>query len=125
MSARSSCQRGAAAAEFVLVLPALLFLVLGIVDWGYYFCVREVAIHAAREGARVGSLLDHSAADGAAAAKAFLQRVGYCVDGADVGNASAGGVAVKVTCKQTVVTKFFPEALIPRTLTVSAEIRHE
>lgn len=125
MSARSRFQRGAAAAEFVLVLPALLFMLLGVVDWGYYFCVREVAIHAAREGARVASLLDRGTADGVAQANLFLQRVGFCPGGAAPGAPGVGGVAVQVTCTQTVVTKFFPAALVPRTLTVSAEIRHE
>jgi hypothetical protein len=32
---------------------------------------------------------------------------------------------VTVTCDQVVLTGFFPDALIPKTLTVSAEMRHE
>lgn len=49
-------QRGAAAVEFALVLAPLMLVVLGAIDWGYYFYIREVATNAVREGARAGSL---------------------------------------------------------------------
>jgi Flp pilus assembly protein TadG len=118
-------EAGAAAAEFVLVLPLLLMAVLAVIDWGYYFSVREIAIHAAREGARTASLLDNDTADGVVRANQFLAAARFCTNGAAPGVPAAGGVAVQVTCGDTVLTKFFPEALVPRTLTVSAEIRHE
>ena len=51
-----SRQRGAAAVEFALVLPLLLLLALGGVDWGWYFYLRGVVASAAREGARAGSI---------------------------------------------------------------------
>lgn len=49
--------RGAAAVEFALVLPLLLTLVLGTIDWGWYFFVDQVVTNAAREGARAGTLV--------------------------------------------------------------------
>jgi Flp pilus assembly protein TadG len=49
-------QRGAVAVEFALVLPLLLLLVLGGIDYGYYFFVSEIAANAAREGARAGAI---------------------------------------------------------------------
>lgn len=48
--------RGSVLIEFVLVLPLLLLLLLAAIDWGWYFVLRENAIHATREGARVGSV---------------------------------------------------------------------
>jgi Flp pilus assembly protein TadG len=48
--------RGAAAVEFALVVPVLLLIVLGSIDWGYYFFVQQVVTNAAREAARVGTL---------------------------------------------------------------------
>ncbi len=42
--------------EFALVLVPLLLFVLGTIDWGYYFFVREVVTNAAREGARSGAV---------------------------------------------------------------------
>jgi Flp pilus assembly protein TadG len=45
---------GVAAVEFALVLPVLLVVLLGIIDYGYVFFVRLNMTNAAREGARVG-----------------------------------------------------------------------
>lgn len=54
--------RGAAAVEFALVLPILLLLVLGIVQFGLTFTQWLEMESAAREGARWGSL-GYAAAD--------------------------------------------------------------
>lgn len=67
------CDRGAAAVEFALVLPVLLLLVLGAIDWGYFFFVQQVVTNAAREAARVGSLTPYDPANVAADAKAKLE----------------------------------------------------
>jgi Flp pilus assembly protein TadG len=53
-SARS--ERGAELIEFALVLPLLLVVVLGIVDFGFLFQRLEVITNAAREGARMAVL---------------------------------------------------------------------
>jgi Flp pilus assembly protein TadG len=58
--------RGAAAVEFALIVPVLLLIVLGTIDWGYYFFVQQVVTNAAREAARVGSLTPHDPANPAA-----------------------------------------------------------
>lgn len=62
--------RGAALIEFVLVLPLFLTILLGTIDWGWFFVVREIAINATREGARVGSVAASPDAGRAAAATA-------------------------------------------------------
>lgn len=49
-------ERGAAAVEFGLVLPLLMLVLMGILDWGYYFFVSQIVTNAAREGARAGSV---------------------------------------------------------------------
>ena len=48
--------RGAAAVELAVVLPLLLTLVFGIIEFGWVFMVRETLTNASREGARVAVL---------------------------------------------------------------------
>lgn len=49
--------RGAVAIEFALVLPILLILLLGMMDYGWYFFCQLTVTNAAREGARAGTLV--------------------------------------------------------------------
>jgi Flp pilus assembly protein TadG len=53
---RVRSERGAELVEFALVLPLLLVLIGGIIDFGFLFQRYEVVTNAAREGARLGSL---------------------------------------------------------------------
>ncbi|MBC9732260.1 TadE/TadG family type IV pilus assembly protein [Nocardioides marmotae] len=48
--------RGAAAVEFALVVPLLLFLVFGIIDFGWMLMKANLVNNAARDAARVASL---------------------------------------------------------------------
>ncbi len=56
-------ERGAVLIEAAIVLPLLLLVVLGIMDFGRVFQRYEVLTNAAREGARVCVLPGYSAAD--------------------------------------------------------------
>ena len=49
-------ERGAAAVEFALVVPILLVLLFGIVNFGQYLSVRQTATQAAAEGARAAAV---------------------------------------------------------------------
>jgi Flp pilus assembly protein TadG len=49
--------RGQAFVEFALILPFLLVIVGGIVDWGLAFFVGQVIENASREGARAGAVI--------------------------------------------------------------------
>jgi Flp pilus assembly protein TadG len=60
---RRRSERGAAAVEFAIVLPLLIAILCGTIDWGYYFFTREVVINAARHAARVGTLPAPSGSD--------------------------------------------------------------
>ena len=46
-------ERGAALVEFAFVLPVLLLLILGIIDFGRAYGAKQELIHATREGVRV------------------------------------------------------------------------
>ena len=52
--------RGNALVEFAMVLPPLLLLVFGIIDFGFMFQRYLVVTNAAREGARLAALPNYS-----------------------------------------------------------------
>lgn len=55
-SRRSSRDRGAAAVEMALLLPILLIIIFGIIDFGRMLNAQVTLTEAAREGARAESL---------------------------------------------------------------------
>ena len=55
-------QRGQNLVEFALILPILLVLVLGIINFGYFFIVHTSLVNAAREGVRYGMVHPEDAA---------------------------------------------------------------
>jgi hypothetical protein len=61
-------RRGSQAIEFALILPVLLLLTAGIVDYGLFFTDRLTLIAAARDGARAGGADRPGALDPCAAA---------------------------------------------------------
>jgi Flp pilus assembly protein TadG len=63
-------ERGSATLETVILWPAVFLLIFGIVHAGIWFHARNVALSAAREGARAASVADGSG--GAARAADFL-----------------------------------------------------
>ncbi|MHB1593083.1 MAG: TadE/TadG family type IV pilus assembly protein [Streptosporangiaceae bacterium] len=55
-SARPARDRGAVAVEFALLLPLLLLIIFGIIDFGRAFNAQVTLTQAAREGARLEAL---------------------------------------------------------------------
>jgi Flp pilus assembly protein TadG len=51
-------QRGQALAEFALVLPVLMLLIAGIIDFGRAWNIKQAVTDAAREGARYAVVAD-------------------------------------------------------------------
>jgi Flp pilus assembly protein TadG len=50
-------QRGAVAAEFALLLPVILLILFGTIEFGMIMYSRELITNASREGARAGIVL--------------------------------------------------------------------
>jgi Flp pilus assembly protein TadG len=60
---RGRGEEGAAAAEFALILPILVFLVLGGMDLGHRFYMQNLITNASREGARYAAKYTGTNAD--------------------------------------------------------------
>ncbi len=60
---RLKSEKGAELIEFAFILPLLLFVVVGIIDFGFTFQRYEVVTNAAREGARIAVLPGYAATD--------------------------------------------------------------
>lgn len=57
------CDEGASALEFAIILPVLLLILLGIIEFGLMYQAQLAVTHAAREGARFASVHQDSAWD--------------------------------------------------------------
>lgn len=131
MSRRERRSRGAAALEFALVLPLLLLLLLGTIEWGLFLVSQTALAHAVGEGARA-----------AAAARPWLDEdplrfarettrssfwpFPLVEDEVEVESLDADGgrprrVRVRVSqLEWRPVTGFLPASLVPRRLTATA-----
>ncbi|WP_242343577.1 TadE/TadG family type IV pilus assembly protein [Anaeromyxobacter terrae] len=121
---RSERASGAAAVEFALVLPVLMLLCLGAIEWGFHFFQREIIVNAAREGARAGSIADTDAAGVAVArAREYLSVAGInaatcTIDIPEV----VTSVRVAVDCQGGSFTLLFND-LMPARIVATAEMR--
>jgi Flp pilus assembly protein TadG len=75
-SRRIVWESGAELVEFAFVLPVLVLVVVGIIDFGFLFQQYEVVTNAAREGARVGILPGYSTTDVQARVTSYLGEAG-------------------------------------------------
>jgi Flp pilus assembly protein TadG len=117
---RIHAEDGAAAVEFALVLPVLILLVFGIVEFGLVFNRWLSVTHAAREGVRTYSLTG-DAAEGAAAGEASAPDL--------LGEIACAGSAPSITQVQMECTTVYDlELLIFQTdleITSTATMRKE
>jgi Flp pilus assembly protein TadG len=74
--ARFASDKGAELLEMALVLPILLMIFAGIIDFGFMFQRYEVLTNAAREGARMGTLPGYAPADIVARVNSYLTTSG-------------------------------------------------
>ncbi|WP_338145193.1 TadE family protein [Cryobacterium mannosilyticum] len=111
-------ERGAAAIEFALILPILVILVFGVIEFGLVFNAQISITNAAREGARYMAI-HNNAANAKVAAQHAAPSLSplLALAGVDVSPGTCvGGSSVTVTTHYTVafVTGFFG-ASIPLT----------
>ena len=129
-------ERGAVAAEFALLLPVLLTILFGIIEFGMIMYGREVVTNATREGARAGIVQGppkRTAGEIIAIANNYLVSTG--INPADVTFAPAGeGLAnpntltVAATYRYNFLIPYIPTIVgIPNPLIITTQtvMRHE
>jgi Flp pilus assembly protein TadG len=124
-----------AAVEFALLLPVLMLILMGMVDFSYYFFLNSTVVNAAREGARRGAVVLNSSdietvAQGASEnylAAAGLQAGGFNGPAVDPDfDSDTGLIAVTVTIDPfEPLTGFLPGGVLPATISYTSNMRWE
>lgn len=105
---RTQRERGAAAVEMALVMPILVALVMGIIDFGYAFWVQGQVAGAAREGARYHAIYNDSSQAVTVATGLIPSGVTLVVVTATPPSCTAGANAVlTITYQSESVSGFF------------------
>lgn len=117
---------GNAAIELALVLPLLIIVLVGIVDYGHIHFTRLAMTNAAREGARVGVTMPESDVQATAIARAeqYLASAGIEA-GVTATVPSSSNPAVTVTITIDPLEPLIGLVPTPARLTVSASMRWE
>jgi Flp pilus assembly protein TadG len=134
--ARTRDERGAVAAEFALLLPVLLTILFGTIEFGMIMYSREVITNASREGARAGIVQTFPKPNGGeitSIATNYLTGTG--INSADVtitvtgaGGASPATLTVATTYNYPWLIPYVPSLLglpSPLPLTGQTVMRHE
>ena len=112
-------ERGAAALEFALIVPILVMVVFGIVDFGWAINRDTLVNNAAREGAREGSLDPDQGAIVAVVRNSLVS--------IEPVNAFPSKVTVTVGCRrpdESVCTNFATDAVAGGTVIVTVSVDH-
>lgn len=97
--------RGAAAVEFAIMLPLLLLIVFGIIDFGRALNAQVTITQAAREGARLAALNQPNVTGRTQAAATGLSGVGVTiVSSCPAGSGPTANADVKVTYAFSFIT---------------------
>ncbi len=110
MARNAGRDRGAAAVEFALLLPVLLLLVFGLIDFGRALNAQITLTQAAREGARLAALCPPAApcqsklVSGTQAAATGLSPVGVSVTTCPANAGSGVNATVTTTYSYSLIT---------------------
>lgn len=100
-SSQASRGRGQTLVEFALIVPVLLVMVLGVVDFGRMIYANNVIANAAREGGRT-AIVNQTAAE--IRTRAIAQATGLDIDGTSTSCPPSGASGVCVEFKNAALT---------------------
>jgi Flp pilus assembly protein TadG len=101
-TAASYRARGIASLEFVIIMPILLILLFGVMEYGWMLTKSGELVNAAREGARTGARADATNADINTVVDARMADAGMGGAGYTTTITAAAGVGDPVTVQVTV-----------------------
>ena len=115
-------EKGQAMVEFALVLPVLLVLLCGIIDFGWLYYNQITLNNAAREGARYAVIHYNPATDwkGAAESRMLTSLAGVSSAAAIVSDPVEQQITASVTASPRILTGFTSTILGKRTLELHA-----
>lgn len=128
--AKRHSERGVAALELAILMPLLLMILFGIIDWGYVFYVDLTMTNGVREGARVGvtrNTIAIAEADAKTAATNYVSTLGThnnIVISAAMTGTEQLSVEARIDDFQPLVG-FLPDSALPSKLTTQASMRWE
>ena len=97
---RRTRQKAQAIVELAFVLPVLLLVIMGIIEFGRIFMAQQTITNAAREGARLGILPSSTVSDVQSTVNAFMDTAGLTgsptITVANVGPTVQPGAATSV-----------------------------
>jgi len=114
-------ERGAALVEFALVLPILLMVALGIIEFGFALSQQLDVRHGAREASRMVATDDYTLSD---ACSRINLATGSTITLAGAGGGIGDEAAVTVAAPLQELTGFFT-GWLPANLTSEAKVRIE
>lgn len=117
-------EKGQAAVEFALVLPILLLLLCGIIDFGWIFGNQLLASSATREAARYTAIHYYDSSsdnDGAIAAGIVSSRAPTLSSPSVQTQTSGDSITVSVTSEVNVLTPFLSQLFNDGKYTVSTQ----
>jgi Flp pilus assembly protein TadG len=145
---RRRSESGGAAVEFAIVLPLFVGLVMGALEYGYFFFSQQVVTNAARESARAGTLIDPASGFGNAQTAAQNAAINYisgngvscncsvaacptggsgtaCVTVSQVTVGGATAINVQMCCDAVSLTGLFtpPNPFFPRRIQAQSVMR--
>ena len=98
---KKNSKRGQSLVEFALIVPILVLLVMGIVEFGRIFMAQQAITNASREGARTGVLPTSSTSDVESTVNTYMTNAGLTGTSSmtctNVGPTTPSGSATSVT----------------------------